>query len=56
MLDKLSAAEKCVEEVLIDLMAEKVMFVGFKLHRREECKPPHRLLADPNHPELHLRK
>jgi hypothetical protein len=30
MSDKLNATEKCVEEVLIDLMAEKVMSVGIQ--------------------------
>jgi hypothetical protein len=30
MSDELNAAEKCVEEVLIDLMAEKVMSAGIQ--------------------------
>jgi hypothetical protein len=30
MSDKLNAAEKCVEEVLIDLMAKKVMSAGIQ--------------------------
>jgi hypothetical protein len=30
MLEKLSGAEKCVEEFLIDLMVKKVMFTGIQ--------------------------
>jgi hypothetical protein len=30
MLDELNTAKKCVEEVLIDLMAKKVMYVGIQ--------------------------
>jgi hypothetical protein len=44
MLDELSAMEKIIEEVLIDLMAEKVMSA-------RECKPLRQPLVDPGHPE-----
>jgi hypothetical protein len=30
MLDNISAVENFVEEILIDLMAEKVMFIGIQ--------------------------
>jgi hypothetical protein len=49
MSDELTALEESITEVLLDLMTERVMSKEecppeSKHHRREECKPPHRLL------------
>jgi hypothetical protein len=56
MSSDLSAVEKSIEEILIDLMAEKVMSMQeYRPHRREDCKPPHRLHVDLGHPELRQR-
>jgi hypothetical protein len=52
MSEELSTFEESVKEILVDIMNERVMFVVYKLHRREECKPPCRLLVDLDHPEL----
>jgi hypothetical protein len=38
-----STLEKSVEEILIDLMAEKVMSVGIQARQLANCKHPHRL-------------
>jgi hypothetical protein len=56
MSDELSAAERVVEEVLIDLMTERVMsercLQVYKHHPREDCQLLHPLLEldHPDHP------
>jgi hypothetical protein len=51
MSDELSAAEKIVEEVLIDLMAEKVMSASIQASSMRGVQASRRPLIDPSHPE-----
>jgi hypothetical protein len=37
MSDEISAVEKAIEEILLDLMAEKVMSVGSARPERRNC-------------------
>jgi hypothetical protein len=60
MSDEFSAAEESVREVLASLRTERVMseegcLQVYRHHRREECKPPHRLLEQ-EHPEPAQKK
>jgi hypothetical protein len=41
-----SVVEKSMEEILVDLMTEKVMSVGIQHCRLEDCKHPHQLGDD----------
>jgi hypothetical protein len=38
-----STVEKSVEEILVDLMTERVMSVGIQASSTGDCKHPHRL-------------
>jgi hypothetical protein len=54
MSGDLSAVEKSVEEILIDLMAEKVMFAGVQASsmRGLQASPSTARSVDLGHPEL----
>jgi hypothetical protein len=56
MSDELSAIEKSVEEVLIDLMDEKVMSTGIQASSMRGVQASPSTAHGSDHPELQLRK
>jgi hypothetical protein len=56
MSDELNTIEKVIEEVLIDLMAEKVMSVGAQASSTRGVQASPSTAQDPDHPDLQQRK